>query len=194
MLIGIIPKIKKNHTEYEFSVDLNLINFLYFVFPKSNCEIIYSKGFGKKIDILILSGGNDLLSFNKNKEHKMRFDLDFFFLKKAVEKNIPVIGICYGAQFLANFFKSSFKKIDNHVGKKHKIFMSDKSNESYVVNSFHNYGIKALGKELLSIYHSKDKYIECFKHEELKILGLMWHPERHLPFKNNDKKIIKKIL
>ena len=82
MLIGIIPKIKKNRTEYEFSVDLNLINFLYFVFPKSNCEIIYSKDFGKKIDMLILSGGNDLLLFNKNKEHKMRFDLDFFFLKK----------------------------------------------------------------------------------------------------------------
>ena len=48
MLIGIIPKIKKNHTEYEFSVDLNLINFLYFVFPKSNCEIIYSKDIAKK--------------------------------------------------------------------------------------------------------------------------------------------------
>ena len=45
MLIGIIPKIKKNRTEYEFSVDLNLINFLYFVFPKSNCEIIYEKDF-----------------------------------------------------------------------------------------------------------------------------------------------------
>ena len=53
--------------------------------------------------------------------------------------------------------------------------MSDKNNESYVVNSFHNYGIKALGKELSSIYYSKDKYIECFKHKELKILGLMWH-------------------
>ena len=48
MLIGIIPKIKKNRTEYEFSVDLNLINFLYFVFPKSNCEIIYSKRFWQK--------------------------------------------------------------------------------------------------------------------------------------------------
>ena len=70
--------------------------------------------------------------------------------------------------------------------------MSDKNNESYVVNSFHNYGIKALVKELSSIYYSKDKYIECFKHKELKILGLMWHPERHLPFKNNDKKIITK--
>ena len=66
--------------------------------------------------------------------------------------------------------------------------MSHKNNESYVVNSFHNYGIKALGKELLSIYHSKDKYIECLS-IKLVILGLMWHPERHLPFKNNDKKL-----
>ena len=29
--------------------------------------------------MLILSGGNDLLSFNKNREHKIRFDLDIFF-------------------------------------------------------------------------------------------------------------------
>ena len=33
--------------------------------------------------------------------------------------------------------------------------MSDKNNESYVVNSFHNYGIKALGKELASICTQK---------------------------------------
>ena len=59
--------------------------------------------------MLILSGGNDLLLFNKNKEHKMRFDLIFFFLKKSV-KNIPVIGICYGAQFLANFLRAVLKK------------------------------------------------------------------------------------
>ena len=77
MLIGIIPKIKKNRTEYEFSVDLNLINFLYFVFPKSNCEIIYEKDFGKKIDMLILSGGNDLLLFNKNLCKKTLITINF---------------------------------------------------------------------------------------------------------------------
>ena len=79
MLIGIIPKIKKNHTEYEFSVDLNLINFLYFVFPKSNCEIIYSKDFDKKIDMLILSG-----FFFFYKSYKKKYSSYWYMLRRSI--------------------------------------------------------------------------------------------------------------
>ena len=43
MFIGIVPKIKKNRTEYEFSVDINLIKFMKFLYPKANCEILYSE-------------------------------------------------------------------------------------------------------------------------------------------------------
>ncbi len=194
MLIGIIPKIKKNHSEYEFSFDLNLIKFFRFVYPKSKCEIIYSKNFDKKIDMIVISGGNELTSFNNEKEHKLRTELDIFFLKKAIEQNIPILGICYGAQFIADYFNSSLKRIHNHVAKKHKIYFANEKNENYFVNSFHNYGIEKLSHKLSSLYFSKDKNIECFKHNKHKILGMMWHPERHLPFKYNDKKIITKNL
>ena len=67
MLIGIIPKVKKNHTEYEFSLDFNLIKFLHFVFPGSKCEILYSKYTSKKVDMIVLSGGNELPLFSKKK-------------------------------------------------------------------------------------------------------------------------------
>ena len=43
MIIGIVPKIKKNCTEYEFSVDINLIKFMKFLYPKANCKILYSE-------------------------------------------------------------------------------------------------------------------------------------------------------
>ncbi len=194
MLIGIIPKVKKNHTEYEFSLDFNLIKFLHFVFPGSKCEILYSKYTSKKVDMIVLSGGNELPLFSKKKENRIRFELNNFFFKRAMRNDTPVIGICYGAQFIANFFQSRLVKIDDHVALNHKIYPSNKKNKGFIVNSFHNYGIKKLGKNLFPIYYSKDETIECFKHNELKILGLMWHPERHAPFRLNDKRIIKKLL
>ena len=44
----------------------------------------------------------------------------FVLFKKAIRENIPVIGICYGAQFIAHYFDSKLKKLSNHVIKKHK--------------------------------------------------------------------------
>ena len=41
--------------------------------------------------MLVISGGNELTSFNNEKEHKLRTD-DIFF-KKAIEQNIPILGI-----------------------------------------------------------------------------------------------------
>ena len=118
----------------------------------------------------------------------------FLLFKKAIRENIPVIGICYGAQFLAHYFNSKLIKLSNHITKKHKIFFKNSKNEELFVNSYHNYGIKKLGNELSTICIANDESVECFKHKKLNIIGLMWHPERHLPFKLSDKKIIRKYL
>ena len=66
----------------------------------------------------------------------------------------------------------------NHVRKRHKLFgkiISLKHNlNSYC---FHEYGIKknTLGKNLIPLAFSKDGSIECFKHLNEKIMGIMWH-------------------
>ena len=194
MIIGIVPKIKKNCTEYEFSVDINLIKFMKFLYPKANCKILYSEKIKLDLNLLIISGGNDLSNYNKKKEHKIRSNLDSFYLKKAIRENIPVIGICYGAQFIAHYFDSKLKKLSNHVIKKHKIFFKNSENKELLVNSYHNYVIKKLGNELSTICIAYDESVECFKHKKLNIIGLMWHPERHLPFKLSDRRIIRKSL
>ena len=72
--------------------------------------------------------------------------------------------------------------------------MSDKSNESYVVNSFHNYGVtkKTLGNELIPLAMTEDGCIEAIKHTKYPWMAIMWHPERENIFNNEDLKIIKK--
>ena len=86
MVIGIVPKIKKNCTEYELSVDINLIKFMKFLYPKANCEILYFEKKKLNLNLLIISGGNELSNYNKKKEHKIRTNLDSFYLKKPLGK------------------------------------------------------------------------------------------------------------
>ena len=85
----------------------------------------------------------------------------FFFLKKHCQ-NIPILGICYGAQFIADYFNSSLKQFMLHVAKKHKIyFANEKSPKNYFVNSFHNYGIEKLSHKLSSFTFLKIKTLNA---------------------------------
>ena len=78
-----------------------------------------------------------------------------------------------------------FKKINNHVQIHHKI----KSNDDYPlkVNSYHQYGIKKLGRNFEIIAYSQDNQIEAIKNKKYNWLGWMWHPERDKKF---DKKLV----
>jgi putative glutamine amidotransferase len=122
----------------------------------------------------------------------MRNRLDNYYLRLAIKKKIPFLGICYGAQFIANFFKSKIKKKINHSNKIHNITLI--SNKKIFVNSYHDYSITTLGAPLSIIANSNDGSIEAFRHVDKRILGIMWHPERYNKIKKFDLDFIKKYL
>ena len=96
----------------------------------------------KEINLLILSGGNDVLS--KEKTSKIRNLVELNLIKKSIKKKIPILGICRGAQLLNIFFGGKITKINNHMNMRHQIFFDDKkifNREKLIVNSYHNYGI-----------------------------------------------------
>ena len=114
----------------------------------------------------------------------------------SLKNDIPILGLCRGAQAINLFFGGNILKIRNHVRKMHKIegkIIENKKN--HYVNSYHDYGIKfnSLGKNLETLAYTKDGIIECFQHKKNKILGIMWHPERYEKMRSFDKKIIKKF-
>ncbi len=133
-----------------------------------------------KINGIILSGGN---SIDKN---SIRYKIEKQLTKISKKRKIPLLGICHGLQFINFFSGGSLKKVKNHVGTFHKI----KSDQDYPlkVNSFHDYGIKKLGKNFKIISTSYDGGIEAISHKKYKWLGWMWHPERDKKF---NKKLIK---
>ena len=139
---------------------------------------------------VILSGGGDPL------KKDLRYFTENKLIKISINKNIPIIGICRGAQALNIFFGGKLKRITNHVRKHHRIFGPLVKNYDIKVNSYHDYGFfkKTLGKNLISLAYSSDKVIKSFSHNKFKILGIMWHPERYKKIKNFDKNLIKNFL
>ena len=174
-----------NNKELRVCLDVKLIDWVFLLGFKPllisdiNTLSYFLKQKTLNICGIILSGGNDITK--KSSRYKIEKKLSDFSKKK----KIPLLGICHGLQFINSLEGGSLKKINNHVRVKHKI----KSIYDYPseVNSFHNYGIKKLGRNFKIIAFSEDNQIEAIKHKKYNWLGWMWHPERDKKF---DKKLI----
>ncbi len=193
--ISIIPIVKKYYNGHIFGVDRKLIIFLTKLFKRNEIEILTRKS--KLItDLLIISGGNSITRFSNEKGDLIRDKLDDFFLREALRKRIPVLGICHGAHYIANKFGAKLIKDLRHgkVRKHDLIIRSISKKKIYKINSFHNISIKNYSKNLISIGTSRNGNVEYFKHKKYNLTGIMWHPERESKIKNIDKKIIKEII
>ena len=191
-IIGIIPTFINRRNSNYIVVDYDLINFIKKCFPNYVIKILHDIKTEFKIDLIVSSGGNTLPSLDKTENNIFRKKLDDHYLNKALFKNIRFLGICHGAQHVANYFESKIIKKANHTKKNHLInFFLGKS---VSVNSFHDYSVIKLGKNLERIAWTNDGSIESFKHTKKKIFCIMWHPERYKKFRKFDLKFIKKYL
>lgn len=172
--------------------------YIDYIFPESNYFFIpnieenavdYCKK--KNINLLIISGGDDIGIFEKRDKTELIL-LDFM-----INKKLPVIGVCRGMQLIHHYFGGSIKVgdknfISEHRATSHKIIIND---EVVTVNSYHNCRIQesTLSNKLSILARNiNDNSIEAFKGR--KILGIMWHPERDLQFSTYTKQLIIKFL
>tara|TARA_B100000963_G_scaffold345896_1_gene350508 strand:+ start:50 stop:649 length:600 start_codon:yes stop_codon:yes gene_type:complete len=199
MRIGIVPSIKSFYKDDKsYVLDTNWYSFLEKIYKKSDIKIITNNKIKFNFDLVIISGGNDSLKFSKKKCDLLRNRIDNFVIKECLRKKIRLIGICWGAIKINEYFKGSTKKVKNHVKKNHYLKINtDKfgiSKENIKVNSYHNFGIDKLGKNLnVGFRCAKDNSIEMYYNEKKKIFGIMWHPERYNRLKLLDKFIFKNI-
>lgn len=139
---------------------------------------------------IILTSGGDAL------KKDVRYYSELLLINFAYKKNIPLIGICRGAQAINLYFSGKIKKISNHVRKKHKLNINLGNKQKVTTNCYHDYGIKkeSLGKNLKVLGKTNDGSIELFKHKSKKIIGMMWHPERFKKLRAFELKIFKNLL
>lgn len=162
------------------------------------------------IERVILSGGNDVdpqmygeirkegmpIATERDKTEKRMIEL-------AMQKNIPILGICRGMEFLNVYFggklitiKSVFGEGAHLPGKDHPLHILKNLEilgKEVTVNSFHNQGLtqKELSPQLLPFAVSEEGLVEGFYHNSLPIVGIIWHPERRSPDTEFNEKLVR---
>jgi len=172
--------------------------------PTGNSEEIV-----ERIDCLIISGGPDLdpSSYGQKENGSIEYSLEqddseFRIMNEAINRDMPVLGICRGMQLMSVLHGGSMHQhLDstddfNQHGKywgefsEHKVCAEKNSlleklmGRLIDVNSFHHQGVANAGSLCITGYSEHDNLIEAVERPDLKFfLGVQWHPERieHLP-------------
>lgn len=172
-----------------------------------------------RIDGIILSGGVDIdpkyyYRENTGKSHGITPLLDEsenLYINSALEKDIPILGICRGMQALNVFcggsliedIPSDYKTETIHNLDKpdvafHKItvlpdnFLSDFIGfGEHTVNSYHHQAVDIIAPYFSVAAVAEDGIIEAIYRTDKKfVLGIQWHPERNQDKVLDNKKIV----
>lgn len=142
-------------------------------------------------DLLILCGGPDI------DVNPKRDILEFQWLQQALNKNIPILGVCRGMQLINYFLGGSVGDLDDAIVEDHTSdhFKDDtchnekisnfhwvkdiNTGELFTTNSRHHQHCTKLHEYLIPTHVSLDGSIEAYKNANNTILGIQWHPERN---------------
>ncbi|MEL7834197.1 type 1 glutamine amidotransferase [Fodinibius sp. Rm-B-1B1-1] len=129
---------------------------------------------------------------------KDRDEMEFALVEEAVEKNIPILGICRGAQLMNIYFGGTLhqdianyytevprvksvwpkKMVEVEAGSKLRDILTF---EKVWVNALHHQAVDALGNKLKVAAQEENGIIQAIEHQEKSyVLGVQWHPE-YLP-------------
>ena len=155
-------------------------------------------------DVLVLSGGGDMGiksgAYGDQTENLpiggVNDDRDILerqLLDRALEKKMPVLGICRGMQVMTVFLGGTLWPDIGQGGFDGGIHRDGEGGEppigdiphwtkmegkEFEVTSHHHQGVRELGEDLKIISKSSDGMIEAVKHENLPWFAVQWHPER----------------
>ena len=94
------------------------VDWFWFGYLYNSCPLLSQ---GNRTGWNSTTGGNDLLSIDPQPIHAIRENYELELINEAKRWNIPMIGVCKGAQLLAYHFGSSVEKIEGHVIPEHEV-------------------------------------------------------------------------
>ena len=181
-LLGFIPAPVSNHTK--------------------NFELL----FDRPVDLLIVVGGGSLNPVYYDRKHDdelqpHRDATEEKLIKYCVAHKIPIIATCRGMQYLNVLYGGKLAyhpklKVKRPRGEDHKVYLV-KENRTINVNNYHKdcifEGSLAPCFTPLAL-DTENGVIEAYESEEMKILGIQWHPERRFGTANSQEETRKIVL
>lgn len=130
-------------------------------------------------DGILLTGGNDLCAYGGDAPE--RDAVERYLVALAVERKLPLLGVCRGMQLLLDYFGTPLERVSGHVRTEHALSNGD------TVNSFHCWGAAECRPPLKALAYSADGVVEGVRHLACPwICGVMYHPERCQPLRERD--------
>ncbi|MDX1706056.1 gamma-glutamyl-gamma-aminobutyrate hydrolase family protein [Pseudidiomarina sp.] len=175
---------------------------LWLVGAKAERISVRHQASGKPLQAIIIGGGSDIgpEHYGGDVEAKVKTDperdeLEMEWIQYAFDEEIPLLGICRGAQLinvvlggnLHNDIRFLRKKTYNRPGvmPTKQVFVEPDSWLAEVckktklrVNSLHHQAIKDAGKGIRVVAHDLDDITQAVERlEHPRVIGVQWHPE-----------------
>lgn len=157
----------------DFGVKYNIIRSL----KKRDCDIYVLPANSSLEEILSYSPEGVVLSNGPGDPEDLMFAIAV--IKQLLQKNIPILGICLGHQLLGLALGGKTYKLKfGHHGGNHPV-KDLITGKCYITSQNHNYALSDSLPTDMNITHVNvnDKTVEGFKHNNLPILSLQYHPE-----------------
>lgn len=165
---------------------------------------------------IIIGGGDDIdpQHYGLSGDAGATYDSarDMFELKMvhlALEKQIPILGICRGAQLInvamGGDLHRDLRPLRKKTPNRNSIFLIKKAildKKSYLkqvfgsdnigINSLHNQAIQTVAKDLAVAARDEDGFIQAVESHNRFVVGVQWHPE-YLPYISTQRKLFKEF-
>lgn len=198
---------KRVNVSYHYIEAIDIAGGIPIVIPECR-DLNMVDSYLERIDGLIISGGVDVSPYlygeNPLKEVTYfsveRDNFEIALVKGAIDKKVPVFGICRGIQIInvalgGTLYQDITVQTGSSLGHNpiempvdrlyHNIIVENGTalrslfkNRSFLVNSFHHQAIRVFGVDLYATAFSEDGIVEAIEMKNNRyVYGVQWHPE-----------------
>jgi len=136
----------------------------------------------------VLTGGNDLAALGGDAPE--RDAVENALLDLIGRRRLPVLGVCRGMQVIQQRFAIPLCQVEGHMTPRQVIRIDGEPRE---VNSYHHFAAFGSRPPLDVWAVADDGVVKGIRHSTQPITGIMWHPERRVPFSPFDVALFRQV-